>query len=208
MQRRTLLSTLTVVGTVTIAGCSNSSEPASDPEDGESEGGSDNDTEQEQQDSDQDTQEQNGDTVHKGEEELEQYMEILREEGTILAQRRYEWVELENIEDQTEKPIAEFVTGTVFKGLAKGGPAPYGDIDTVYVAVQSGRTDSLDFVYLDSDNWDEDISAEENWQEGFYNDSPSSLEEDDLIELFSNDISGYSDVSDDFSSEYLEAIEG
>jgi hypothetical protein len=37
MQRRTLLSSLTAVGTVAIAGCSNSSAPASDPESTETE---------------------------------------------------------------------------------------------------------------------------------------------------------------------------
>lgn len=213
MQRRTLLVSLSVVGTVAVAGCSNSSEPATDPEDGESEEGSDKDTEQDQQEkeehnSDQENElEQKGDDqVHKGEEELEQYMET--DEGiTLMGQSKYNWVELENIEDQTEKPITEFAAGTVFEELARGGSAPNSDIDTVYVAVQSGGANSLDFVYLDSDNWDEDISVDENARKGFYQDDPSNLEEDEVLELFSNDISGYSDVSDDFPDEYLEAIE-
>jgi len=190
---------------VGIAGCSETSDIESSNQTGENisqdtsqENGIDQETGLEQKDDDQ---------VRNGEEELEQYMEITDEGNTLMGRRKYNWVELENVEDQTEKPITEFAAGTAFEELARGGSVPNADIDTVYVAVQSGRPNSLDFVYLDSDNWDVDISADENARKGFYDDSPSSLEEDEVLAIFSNDISGYSDVSDDFPDEYLEAIE-
>lgn len=149
------------------------------------------------------------DTIFEGEEELEEYISSSSSQDslTTLGQSEYQWVEFEEADSQLNLP-SENLPETGVDAYIEQGQLPTGEFDTVYLALgQEGESYEIAWAFLLEDNWDSDSSVVENYESGFYSGGFVTGEGSEIEDFFSEDVNGYTDVSDDIPPEYLDLVE-
>jgi hypothetical protein len=218
--RRQILTAAGVGAVAALAGCSENGsdgEGESSPEEGNQ---SDTETQTEQttestpdQESTTTSTETSGeDQIHTGEEELENYMSSVVEDGRGgLGETEYHWIEFEQVENSLDLDFpdgmeyAEIDANVNF--LRAQSERGY---NTAYFALEEPVGEETEFVaaFLVADDWDEEATVAENAaNQAFYSAGFTQEDEDVLQTLFDENILSYDDVSEGFPQEYLDLVD-
>lgn len=208
--RRTILRAVGIGVTISVAGCSGDENSPPNAEDSDESTTSDQET---STDSGTQTEQNSGDVVHTGEEDLEEYISTAGDpedlpDGlssyTNVGQSEYEWVEFEDIRNQVSFDFGDFGNDDP-AGLDERGTLD--EVDTFYLALrESSEGYETIWVGLRADEWDEESSAVGNYR-NFFEGTQTEESTAALESLFDENVSGYDDVSEDLSQDYIELIE-
>lgn len=143
------------------------------------------------------------DIQYDGESEIEP---ILSQQGP--------WIELEHTSEQIDFPIDFSYLNQIIPSLEDETFAPSETsgaiaLDSFYIALEQGE-DGTTVIYnaLNGEAWDTSKDLNSNYGVAATGGRAGPYTDEELQVLFSDDIAGYDDVSEDFPQEYLDLIEG
>lgn len=208
--RRTVLQAVGVGLTVGVAGCSGSG----DGNDGTTDSGERTETTGQQ------TQRESTATQTPSANQDDPVGEDVQYDGentieTLTSENNGLWLELEHTSEQIEYPlefsylqeIAPSLQEEVFSNESRETLR----LDALYIILEPQSDGSYELAYqaLNAEAWDDSKNLSGNWGSAVLGGSSGgSFSSQDLETMFSEDITGYDDVSEDFPQEYLNLIEG